>query len=172
VLAATSRWVPSVPVTNMRILKPSRQMIAPGDDFAIGLPDLTYVFGRVIAVELPRERAPMPRSNLIYVYRHRSPLKVPQLDRLIPDRLLLAPTFINRLPWSRGYFETVSRQPLTSADVLPAHCFRDWTGGFLDENGDPLPAERQPCGEWALASFQYVDRQLSDALGLPPTSPG
>ncbi len=33
-----------------------------------------------------------------------------------------------------------------------------------------LPAPTEPCGEWGLASYLYIDDQISEALGLPPVS--
>lgn len=64
------------------------------------LPDRDYLFGRVIAVDLPYERAPMQRSNLIYIYSVRSPTEQPERTELTLARLLLPPIFINRLPWT------------------------------------------------------------------------
>ncbi|NJC85784.1 hypothetical protein HC030_25010, partial [Planosporangium mesophilum] len=159
--------MPESVLTNIRVLKPSRRRLTPGDIFVVGLPDETYIFGRVIRVDIPEECAPTPRSNLIYIYRHRCRSKVPELAQLTPDRLLVPPLFTNRLGWSRGYFETVASQPLTPADLLPVHCFRTWTGAFVDDAGNRLPAERQPCGDFALWSFRGVDDQISKALGIP-----
>jgi hypothetical protein len=154
-------------LTNIRVLKPSRRRLTPGDIFAVGLPDETFIFRRVIRADIPRERAPMPRSNLIYVYRYRNSSKAPDLAELTPDRLLIPPLFINRLPWSRGYFEPVASEPLTPADLLPLHCFRDFNGSFVDEDGNLLSAERQPCGDWGLYGYLGFDKLISDALGIP-----
>jgi hypothetical protein len=154
-------------VTNLRPLKPSRKKLQPGDVFAMQLPDGGYVFGRVIAADLQVERAPMPGSNLIYIYRTRSHDKLPQREELTVKQLLLPPIFINRLPWTKGYFETVAHWPLEPDDILPRHCFRQFTGKYLDEFRRELPGPIEPCGEWGLASYRVIDDEVSDALGIP-----
>lgn len=155
-----------VPPTNIQVLRPSRKRVQAGDIFRVGLPEATYVFGRVIGAAM--DTGPMgPGSYLIYVYAHRSRVHEPDLDRMATKDLLIPPLFINRLPWSRGYFEAVSHRPLSTDDVLPCHCFRSLNGTYLDETGAPLPHAIQPCGEWGLNSFRTFDDQLSDALGIP-----
>jgi hypothetical protein len=161
-------WVPAAPPpTNIQVQRPSRKRLLPGDMFRVRLPEARFVFGRVMRADCTRETAPMPSSNLIYVYRPRSASPEPDLSLLTPDALLLPPMFINRMPWSRGYFETVGHAPLTGRDWLPAHCFRKSNGTYRDEIGQPLPAERQPCGDWALHSFRSFDDAVSDALEIP-----
>ncbi len=54
--------------TNLRVLRPSRKTLQVGDIFTMQLPDEKYLFGRVILADLPIERAPMPKSNLLYIY--------------------------------------------------------------------------------------------------------
>ena len=55
------------------------------------LPDSSYVFGRVILVEPPREQAPTPLANLIYIYQDRSTSGDPDRSRLTPMNLLVPP---------------------------------------------------------------------------------
>ncbi len=107
--------------TNLRVLSPSRKKLRVGDIFAMQLPDERYLFGRVICVDLPGPpKAPMPRSNLLYIYKDLFEEKKPDLDRLAPDRLLIPPVFTNRLGWAKGVFETIDNRPLCS----PATCFQ------------------------------------------------
>jgi len=130
------------------------------------LPDEKYLFGRVIFVDLPSSKAPMPKANLLYIYRDRHDTKTPEIDHLTPDRFLIPPVFTNRQGWNQGVFETVDHRPLLSGDLLPQHCFRDFTGEYYDENMNRLPGPIEPCGSWGLASYQYIDDQISEALGL------
>lgn len=95
---------------NLRQLRPSRAPIRAGDIFAMQLPSGRYLFGRVIEADIPRERAPMPKANLIYIYRSQSERVDPSSVSLMPSDLLLPPVFTNRLAWSRGYFETVGHK--------------------------------------------------------------
>jgi hypothetical protein len=121
----------------------------------------------VILVDLPRERPVMPGTNLIYVYRHRASSK--ELDHAVvePEDLLLPPLFINRLPWSKGDFETVAHWPLDPGDLRSQHCFLSAARGrYLDEKGDELPGSIEPVGDWGLHSYRTVDDAISDAFGI------
>ena len=138
-----------------------------GDVFVMQLLDGSHLFGRVIGAELPSEQAPMPGSYLIYIYDHRSPDKTADLDALVPERLLIPPTFINRMPWTKGYFETVTHSPLSRDDLLEQHCFRYDTNTYVDERGQQRRWRVEPCGEWGLASYRFVDDRISEAIGVP-----
>ena len=107
----------------------------------------------------------MPGANLIYVYDVESATMEPP-DRLSPAHLLLAPMFVNRLPWSKGYLATVAHRELREEDLLRQHCFRRWTGDYVDERGRSLPGRIEPCGEWGLGSYRLLDDGVSDALGI------
>ena len=154
---------------NLRQLKPSRKIPKVGDIFAMLMPDGRYLYGRVILANLPSELAPMPTSNLVYIYDIRTKARTPApLDALSPDRLLLPPQFINRLPWSKGYFENVAHQPIRESDLLAQHCFWDVVGKvYCDETGHALSTRTEPCGVFALGSYRMIDDLVSDALGIP-----
>jgi hypothetical protein len=154
-------------LTNLRVLRRSRRKPCVGDVFAMQLPDDTYLFGRVIGAELDLPRAPTPCAYLIYVYSRRSTSKVPDWAELQPHQLLLPPVFINRMPWTKGYFETVDSRDLQESDLLRHHCFRRFNGTYLDEAGEILPGPVEPCGDWGLSSYRWLDDQVSDALGIP-----
>ena len=155
------------PDTNLQPLKRSRSKPKAGDVFAMRLLDGNHLFGRVIGAELPLERAPMPGSYLIYIYDHRSADTTPDLGALVPQRLLIPPTFINRMPWTKGYFETVMHSPLARDDLLEQHCFRHSKQTYVDERGRPRRWRVEPCGEWGLAGYRFVDDRISDAIGVP-----
>jgi hypothetical protein len=97
--------------TNLRVLKRSRPKLQVGDVFALSPAPDRFLFGRVILTDLPRGQTPMPTANLIYVYaaEARAPMPVP-LASLVPASLLLPPQFINRMPWTKGYFQNVTSQ--------------------------------------------------------------
>lgn len=132
------------------------------------LPDDTYIFGRVVGAELEPPLAPMPLAYLIHIYSVRSSDKQPDLGALLPDRLLLPPVFINRMPWTKGYFENVAHEELARHLLLQQYCFWDAARGrYVDERQSPLSREVQPCGDWGLSSYRWLDDQISDALGIP-----
>lgn len=157
--------------TNLRVIRRSRKPLRPGDVFAMQVPDERYLFGRVIAVDLPSGRAPMPGANLLYIYRAVRTTKAVDPSELKPTDLLLPPTFTNRMGWSRGYFQTLANQPLKPEDLLEQHCFWDLLRErYIDERQHVLSSPVEPCGEWGLASYLLIDDLVSDALGIPRAS--
>lgn len=159
--------------TNLRVLKRSNKAPQRGDVFAMQLPSGEFLFGRVIVANAHRGHAPMPGANLIYVYDQRSGSLPPDLAQLLPGRLLVPPLWTNRLPWTKGYFQTVRNQPLGEFDVLRQHCFQEpalspgAVRPFVDQTGRRLSNRVEPCGEWGLVSYRWIDDHISDALGIP-----
>lgn len=157
-------------VTNLRVLKPSKKKPMPGDVFALQLAGEQFLFGRVISTDaqwtLAESAGP---AVLIYIFRDRSDDKaVPDRSLLRPERLLVPPIMTNRLPWSRGYFETVANMPLAPGDVLAQHCFLSASRGrYFDEHGTELAGPIEPVGDHGLHSFRTIDDQVSAALGVP-----
>jgi hypothetical protein len=152
------------PLTNMRVLTPSRKRLNPGDVFVLQ-PDERYLFGRVIGTNTAV--GPMTGCILTYIYRVRSAsMQIPPRPDLSPDKLLIPPIMTNRLPWSRGYFETIAHVPLEAGDVLTQHCFRSSGGKYYDEANNELPGPIEPVGVRGLHSYRTIDDAVSDALGI------
>jgi hypothetical protein len=149
---------------NMRVLKKSRKAPKPGDIFVFQARDGEYGFGRVISTTA--DAGFFADCNLIYIYRCFSDTRdvVPSLKK---DGQLLPPLMTNRLPWSRGYFETVANVPLTKDEALPQHCFKDIRGRYFDEHRRLLRRRSEPCGDAGLHSFRTIDDAVSKALGIP-----
>jgi Immunity protein 26 len=167
--------MPDYPPVNFKRLRPSRAKIASGDIFTMRLPDGRYVFGRVVRTDA---NCFGPNCILVYVFRYLSPGPDPPARLLVKD-LLIPPTTINRLGWSRGYFLTVGRRPFEDGERLSNHYFRDVRRGrsgetlYVDENGKPLG--RPPRGALVrragLGNYRTVDDDVSDALGIAPAAP-
>jgi immunity protein 26 of polymorphic toxin system len=150
---------------NLRLLRPSRTKLRPGDLFALSPLDDLFLFGRVISTEATV--GPISGLNLIYIYNvKRTSADPPHRDTLTADRLLVPPMMINRLPWSRGYFTNVAHDDPTTVHMLPQHCFRDSRGRYWDEHGAELPGAVEPVGERGVHSFRTCDDAVSDALGI------
>lgn len=156
-------------VPNIQKLRPSRKRLRPGDIFVMQLPDGRYLYGRVIRANVPEGEGPWRGMNMIYLYRDPQPTMKPDLGLLTTDRLLCPPEFVNRLGWSRGYFETVLNVPLSSEDLLEQHCFSSnrWTTPYVDEKGRPLASRSEPCGIWAVAGYGNIDEVISRSFGYP-----
>lgn len=155
-------------VPNAQFLGVSRPRLQPGDVFAMELGATNWLFGRVIRVDLRAPEAPMPSSNLVYLFSARAATPDPDRAELRPDRLLVPPTFTNRQGWLKGYWRTVARWPLEPRDVRSRHCFWDPTRHmYRDDKGERLPGRLEMCGAWGLTSFRSIDDEVSDAIGLP-----
>ena len=152
--------------TNLDVLKPSRAAPQRGDVFVLRLRRGPYLFGRVISAEA-KAGPSMPGAILVYVFDTRSDTaEIPDRAALSASRLLIAPVMINKLPWSRGYFQTIGHLEIAAGEELPQHCFRSGSGRYYDENCVELVAPTEPCGQWGLASYRVVDDKVSDALGV------
>ncbi len=158
-------------LTNLQILAPSRKAPKAGDIFVCRPIGRGYFFGRVVATDA-RIRT-MQDCTLLYVFRIESETKTPP-ERLSVMQLLVSPLMTNRLPWSRGYFETVAHRALEPGERLPVHCFHDLSfkryERYWDEYNHELPGKKVPCGTYALDSYRTIDEAISDALGIPRVS--
>lgn len=151
--------------TNLEVLRPSRKRPLPGDVFALRIMG-RFLHGRVISNEA--RAGWFDGSILSYVFRTQSEsMDLPDREVLRTDNLLLPPLMTNRLPWSRGYLQTVGHLAIAPGDVLPRHCFRDTSGAYYDEFGNQLETVIEPCGDWGLGSYRTLDDDVSDALGIP-----
>jgi hypothetical protein len=150
---------------NLTALAPSRRPPREGDIFVLRPLQGPYLYGRVISTEA--NPLGVGGALLVYIYRARSPAKLP-VPELSPHDLLVPPIMTNRQPWSKGYFEIVERRPLRPEDRLARHCFRDDVrGGYRDEMGTRVEHAVEPVGEFGLHSFRTIDDEVSKALGLP-----
>ena len=156
---------------NLRVLKRSRKKPRPGDVFVFQLKCQPgrYRFGRVIMTDA--SIGGFQNVILVYLYKATSSSKR-EIPHLSPRDLLIRPAGTNRLPWTRGYFETVAHEELRDEDRLPMHCFRSTVrGGLFDERGRRLEKvvapPGVPVGEYGLDSYRTIDDEVSEALGVP-----
>ncbi|WP_426004559.1 Imm26 family immunity protein [Paenarthrobacter sp. NyZ202] len=103
----TRRNMMSPVQTNMRVLNPSRIKNRAGSVFTLQMPDGLFSFGRLVSTDVNAGMG--PGAQLIYVFSYRSQSKeLPLRTELRSKKLLLPPLMTNRLPWTRGYFETIA----------------------------------------------------------------
>ena len=152
--------------TNLEFLKKSRKGLKPGDIFVLKPKGHDYYFGRVISTTAQCGFGP-PKAVLIYIYNSTSKdkTKIPNLDK---NNLLIPPVMINRLGWSRGYFENVGFKELAKDDVLNVHCFwRPSRKTYMNEKGEQLDGPQEPVGQYGLGNYRVVDIEINEKLGIP-----
>ncbi|WP_374192234.1 Imm26 family immunity protein [Microbacterium sp. SD291] len=152
---------------NLEFLQRSRHHPVDGDIFEMQISGGPRLLGRVAAADIrDSNRAPMPASNLIYVFR--PGVEIDDMVRIRPEDLLLAPIFTNRMGWTRGYFRHLENRPLGPDGTLSQLCFWDaFLKAYVDGNRRRVTAKSEPCGSWALVSYLWIDDHVSDALGIP-----
>ena len=149
---------------NLRVLKRARRSPEVGDIFVLSPANGQFLFGRVVATDA--NPLGVGGGILIYIYGARSSDKSP-VPELRPSELLVPPMMTNKLPWTKGYFEFVENRPMGPQDRLAQHCFKDTRGWFFDEQRNRLPEPTEPVGQWGLHSYQTIDDEISNALGIP-----
>lgn len=148
-------------------MTPSRKRLREGDVFLLQpLPGVFYC-GKIIRLRVESRDGFVNGMNLIYIYNRRSP------DRSLPDDLdaaplLIPPVVVNRLPWSRGYFETIGNLPVTRRERELSFGFRDFLHKrFVDVSGAPLAGEPACWTDYGLAGYALVG-ELVHRAGLSP----
>lgn len=139
----------------------------------MGLSDGMHLFGRVISTSARWTLAEGGgTTNLVYVFRIQSLMKeLPDRRHLQADNLLIPPQLVNRLGWSRGYFETLETLPFAPGEVLPVHCFQTnspvggprWFDAAANELSGPVP----PVGVWGGGNHRTLEDEVCAALALP-----
>lgn len=145
-------------------MEPSRKRPKEGDVF-LTQPFLgTYYYGKVIQTRIKSEDSCVNGMNLIFLYNRLAD------GRTVPDDLgeedfLIPPVIINKLPWSRGYFETIGNAAVTESERNRSYGFwRFQTKTFVDVTGAPL-AEKPLCwSDHGLASYAVVGERIQAAL--------
>lgn len=144
---------------------PYKKKPAEGDFFSIMLPNDRYLMGRVVRHQ--PSHIPTLDDILIYIFSN----IIDDIDTSMhfdKNKLLIPPTYVNRLGWSKGYFNYEGGLPLAKEDCYPNHCFCRCPfspTGCIDQHGKFV--ERfEPCGNFGLGNYNTIDMQVCEALGL------
>jgi len=144
---------------------PYRQMPVEGDFFSIQLPNNHYIIGRIIR----HQASHIPTLDDLLVYIYSNVLETPDVEMCFDkNNLLIPPTYVNRLGWTKGYFNHEGGRPLKKEEYHPNHCFCRCPfspTGCIDQYGKFV--ERfEPCGNFGLGNYNTIDMQVCEALGL------
>lgn len=159
--------------TNLRVLKRTRKKPEAGDIFTFQLEPLPTIFfyGKVIKTDT--KIGNIDDVILIYIYKNTSTEKY-SIPLLSLKDLMLPPIGINKLPWTKGYFEVLNSIPIDSEEVISQHCFQSFDNvlgtKFYDEYGNRLAECTEPCGTWGMAGYGTIDRAVSKFMGIPMAS--
>ena len=164
------------PQTNLRKLCSGRgNRPSTGDVFAFTPFEDEFLVGRVLIAHAPQGQAPMPGANLIFLYKRQFSIRPTNLDAFALADLLVPPIWTNDQAWTRGYFQTLQIAGDRWAKHAPKACFYraplrpDADGWHVDQYGNRVERRWEPCGDWGLVSYRWIDDRVSDALGITRT---
>lgn len=142
----------------------SRKYPEEGDIFLVQPLSNVYYYGKVIQTHIKSRDSCVKGMNLVFIYDKCS------VDQSIPDDLshsgfLISPTIINKLPWSRGYFETIGNVPVTELEKNMSYGFWSFLKKmFVDVEGIPLGYKPQYWSDYGLASYAVIGEKIQNAL--------
>jgi hypothetical protein len=157
-----------------------RQVARVGDLFRFSPYPEIFVWGRFIKRD---KFFASFDANLVYIYDAMSPER-PEKNLLTPSNLLIGPTVVNNLGWSRGYWQIMAREPLGPGDVLKQHLFIRFSGTgskndftLVDDQGarvkrSPDSIDVSKLSQSGLSNFNHVDwivRGILEDRGLIPS---
>jgi hypothetical protein len=152
-------------IQNLQFLKKSRKRETPGVIFCLKILPDAYHFGRVICVDALG--GGFRKSKLLYFFQQTSPSPEP-IPELCKEELVIPPLIMDSSGWLDGYFMTLKNEPLRKEDMFEVHCFwSDTHMKYCNEYWEPLDRRYEPCGSDGLHTTPYIDRVLSESLGLP-----
>lgn len=157
--------------TELIPMTPSRKRLREGDVFRLQPLVGTFYCGKVIQLEVESRNGFVNGMNLVFIYDRRMEGRTIPGD-LNAASLLIPPVIINRLPWFRGYFETIGNQPVTEEERGRSFGFWDVPRKrFVDVSGKPL-AEKPLCwSDYGLADYALVGTLVQRALKAQRLAP-
>jgi hypothetical protein len=153
-------------------LTEKRQRAKVGDIFRLSPADDIFVWGRLI--KRARFFGLSFELNLVYIYDAIG-CKRPAPDALVPSNLILGPSVVNNLGFSRGYWEIVGSGPVTVNDMLDKHLFIRFKGTgkhddyeLVDEDGALVHAQLTPTSpllaQSGIGNYNLIDWRLQEIL--------
>ena len=152
--------------TDLIAMKKSRKKPKKGDIFVVQPFQNIYYYGKVIETDIQSKDSFVNGMFLIFVYDKMSKSK----DSPTPydlDRcdLLIAPTIVNRLGWSRGYFETIYNLPLTDLErKMPFGFWSFQRQCFVNIEGARLDSRPKYYTDYGLGNYLVVGEKIQAVL--------
>lgn len=145
--------------------QPYRKRIHEGDTFLLNFPD-NLVIPVLVARVKPTPDDMVLGGYLIYTY---NPINRAQLSPacFTPGNMMFKPMFINRLGWSKGYFEKYETDTHDMISRIPKqHCFQHLLKKSVcfNEWGEQIPCTPEPSS-YALTNYRRLDLKIAKAMG-------
>ena len=150
--------------TDLIPMNKSRKYPKEGDIFLVQPFLNVYYYGKVIQTQIQSGDSFVNGMNLIFIYDKCTG------DQSIPEDLndadfLISPIIINKLPWSRGYFETIGNVQVTEREKSRSYGFWSFQKKmFVDVEGMPLAYKPRYWSYYGLASYAVVGDKIQTAL--------
>jgi hypothetical protein len=153
-------------------LTEKRQRAKVGDIFRLSPAVGVFVWGRLI--KRARFFGDDFELNLVYVYDVMG-FDRPAPEMLVPGNLILGPSVVNNLGFSRGYWEIVASEPVIAGDTLDRHLFVRFKGTgrpddyeLVDETGAKVYIRHSPADKFlaqsGIGNYNLIDWIVHDIL--------
>ena len=144
---------------------PYRKALRVGDIVVMKYPEDRHVFGRIMRINAPFGGFPSGCIK-VHVYNAISATPSPPAD-VTKKPLLVAPQWINRLGFSRGYLTVVGHFPISGDDTCDNACYRNWKGQYISEDGTLLETPTALVGDYGMGNYRTMDDTISKSLRIP-----
>lgn len=153
-------------------LTEKRQWAKEGDIFRLSPAPGGFVWGRLI--KKARFFGVDLALNLVYIYDAMGPDR-PASSALLPTNLILGPSVVNNLGFSRGYWEIQASEPVIPSDVLDEHWFVQFKGTgrpndyeLIDETGAIVHVKHSQAdklrAQSGIGNYNLIDWQVQEIL--------
>ena len=155
---------PMTEFTDLIAMKKSRKTPQKGDVFVVQPFQSVFYYGKVVKTNIHSPDSCVNGMFLIFIYDKMS--AVPQIPcDLDNSSLLIAPTIVNRLGWSRGYFETICNLPLTEREEnMPYGFWHFQKKCFVNAEGTVLHSRPKYHTDYGLGNYCVVGEKIQAAL--------
>ena len=125
-------------------------------------PDNICFLGQIVSLEA--EAGGFEGCILINIFEQKVTFS-DDIQSLDNYKLLLAPLYVNKLGFSRGYMPIIGNQPVIKASSK--YCYFDvFHKNHVDSKGKTLRKPEGLVGIWGLSNYLVIDDLISEKLGL------
>lgn len=151
------------PETKIELQLIYRKHLKAGDVFRLRYPGERYFLGQVSSINAKARGFEDSILINIFAFEHSSPIYISSLPSL---ELLVAPLYINRLGFSRGYMPVIGNAPVMETSL--EYCYFDVLHKkYLDSKWNEISDPKGLVGTWGLSNYLVMDDLISEKLGLP-----